>query len=406
MRSQSTTSSVDPESESLAITYFNNEDPSTDAAGGGEVRMWEEATFLAQEGHNVTLVCGRSDPNLPPVRRDEGVTVRTIKTVPDWLARFESAYFYLSRSLFALFSLVYLLDGGIKETDIAIDNLTPHPSLAGLIAPILGIPATAIVHEFHDQTALRKYNPIIGLIQLIAQNSLRIGIYDAVVVPNEVTKQELKDFGVRSPVTVIPNGIHLDEYATNPVYSDDLKYDFVAISRLVHRKGIDRLLDSFAEVVTKCPDATLAIAGKGPKRDQYIEKCQLLNIEDNVEFLGYVEESTKAGLLKQSDVFVSPSRQEGFGIVVLEALAAGIPVVANDLPIFRSWIPSSSVEFVDADCSSSFASSLSRIYDDETKQAQLSLRGQKVAKNYSWDKVAIKSESVYKKISEGTKRQI
>lgn len=95
------------------------------------------------------------------------------------------------------------------------------------------------------------------------------------------------------------------------------------------QKGVDEVLEALGRIIGEIPDARYLIAGDGTDRPRLEQKARALGVADRVIFTGYVPESEKADHYHLADVFVMPSRGEGFGIVYLEAMACGVPVVAS-----------------------------------------------------------------------------
>jgi glycosyltransferase involved in cell wall biosynthesis len=137
------------------------------------------------------------------------------------------------------------------------------------------------------------------------------------VVPNTI------DFSGLSPGPKCPN--LLAQYGLDgPV--------LMTMGRLVGReraKGFDQVFEVLPALLDTHPALTYLIAGKGPDRDRLESKAEQLGIRDHVVFAGYVPESEKADHFRLADAYVMPSRGEGFGLVVLEALACGIPVIGS-----------------------------------------------------------------------------
>ncbi|MFB6958460.1 glycosyltransferase [Streptomyces sp. NPDC056309] len=102
----------------------------------------------------------------------------------------------------------------------------------------------------------------------------------------------------------------------------------VNVGRLSHEKGVDMLLDAWAEAVPKQPGWTLRIYGRGESEAQLKRQCAELGLEDSVDFAGQTDDVP--GALRASSVFVQSSRGEGFPLVLLEAMATGVPCVAFD----------------------------------------------------------------------------
>jgi phosphatidylinositol alpha-mannosyltransferase len=131
------------------------------------------------------------------------------------------------------------------------------------------------------------------------------------------------------PIELIPNGIDLSKYEPAPK-SKTKEPTIFYIGRLEKRKGVKYLLKAFAHVQKTIPEATLLIGGDGPDRERLEEYAEDLELT-NVTFLGFLSEADKLKLLQSSTVFCSPALYgESFGIVLLEAMACGTPIVAGD----------------------------------------------------------------------------
>lgn len=139
------------------------------------------------------------------------------------------------------------------------------------------------------------------------------------------------------PINIIPNGINLSYYSAQPIKrpSDKPKH-IVFIGRLEKRKGVKYLLQAFALLSQNHPTTKLTIAGNGPDRAKLELLADSLQLK-NVRFAGYISDKQKKKLHAEADVLCSPALYgESFGIVLLEALASGIPIVAGDNPGYAS----------------------------------------------------------------------
>lgn len=147
----------------------------------------------------------------------------------------------------------------------------------------------------------------------------------------------------QSKCAVIPFGIdtrRMDGFSGTAARADEIRAKFsgplvLFVGRLVKYKGVDVLLDAARGV-----DATVLIAGEGPERTALQRRALELGIANRVKFLGTVPEDELYALYRACDVFVLPSvtRQEAFGVVQLEAMAAGKPVVSTDLGTGVAWV--------------------------------------------------------------------
>lgn len=131
----------------------------------------------------------------------------------------------------------------------------------------------------------------------------------------------------RIPVRVIHPGVRTERFAPRPLVAPGAPCVIGAASRLVPLKSLDDLLDAFASVRERQPDARLEIAGDGPLREALETRSCRLGLAGAVAFLGWC--SPVADVMSRWTVFAQPSRQEGFGMAALEAMAAGLPVVAT-----------------------------------------------------------------------------
>lgn len=137
------------------------------------------------------------------------------------------------------------------------------------------------------------------------------------------------DISFQTKLKVIWNGIHLENYVPNemPVRNNTI----VSVGRFVRKKGFDVLIEAFAKVKNQYVDAKLIIAGDGIEMENWqAAQARQLAIQASVNFLGLVDNKQIPDVIKMGKVFVLPSRNEAFGITVLEAMALGTPVIATD----------------------------------------------------------------------------
>jgi len=137
------------------------------------------------------------------------------------------------------------------------------------------------------------------------------------------TKDELEKYGVKA--VLIPNGI--DFRLISRIKPSDDRYDIVFVGRLIKEKNVDLLIKAVARIKCNMPDVRCLIIGKGPEGERLKKMAKSLNVEDNIIFKEGASYDSVISHMKSSKVFVLPSTREGFGIVVLEANACGLPVV-------------------------------------------------------------------------------
>ena len=127
----------------------------------------------------------------------------------------------------------------------------------------------------------------------------------------------------------------------------------------------------------------LAIAGDGELRQILVQKALALGVQDRIHFLGEVAPTDIPDFLRAGDLFAFPSRWEGFGVAVVEAMHAGLPVIASDIPALREVVRGADGEFagllVPPDDSPAWSGAIQRLLRDSSLRKALSLRAQRRA---------------------------
>ncbi|MFW9863950.1 MAG: glycosyltransferase family 4 protein [Candidatus Thorarchaeota archaeon] len=172
-------------------------------------------------------------------------------------------------------------------------------------------------------------------IHLVSRSLLRV--FDAFHVLNKEDYLTYGRWGL-SPAFLIPNGV--DTTTFFPARSkDDEQFNVLYLGRLDHQKGIDTLLEAIQFIENKVGDGIVfKIGGTGPFRE-HVQR--FVRNRPNVQYLGRVPEEDLVQVYNSASVFAMPSRRETFGLVALEAMACGTPVVVSDIPGPRSFIEES-----------------------------------------------------------------
>jgi asparagine synthase (glutamine-hydrolysing) len=159
---------------------------------------------------------------------------------------------------------------------------------------------------------------------------------------SEVTRSRFVEWSRHpSPGHVIPNAIHLDWYGPGPKnaalvarYALEGRTVLMTLGRLAaaeRYKGFDAVIEAMPRLLERFPRLVYLVAGEGDDRPRLEAKARSMGLGERVVFTGYVEESAKADHYRLADAYVMPSHGEGFGFVLLEALACGIPALASRL---------------------------------------------------------------------------
>jgi len=160
------------------------------------------------------------------------------------------------------------------------------------------------------------------------------------------------------------------------------------LGRLNYSKGIFDLIEIWEKVCAVIPQARLAIIGGGDKKikEDLKKKITTLDLKNNIEVLGYLENKKAYSLLKSSKVFLFPSHEEGWGIVINEALACGLPVVSWDLPIYKPIFEDHIVQVKESDMEN-FSNEVIKLLENKELRNQIGSVGKEFIKKYSWDRI-------------------
>jgi phosphatidylinositol alpha-mannosyltransferase len=199
---------------------------------------------------------------------------------------------------------------------------------------------------------------------------------------------------------IIPNGVDIERFANArplPEYQDG-KLNILFVGRPEKRKGLDHLLPAYARVQAQRSDTRLIIAGAG-KFDRYRRMARSLRLE-NVDFRGYVSNEELPRYHKSAHIFCAPNTGfESQGIVLLEAMAAGLPLVASNIEGFASVL-THGIEGLLAlpGDEAGLADALLELLDAPAARARMAEQGRRRVEEFSWDRVAQQILSYYERL--------
>lgn len=203
----------------------------------------------------------------------------------------------------------------------------------------LRLPVVATYHTFFEEY-LQHYAPWLpaewlrGLARRFSRQ--QCNALDAVIVPSSAMRERLASYGVSRDMVVLPTGIPVAQFAGGNGPAFRYQHGILStrpvalfVGRVAHEKNIGFLLHALEYTRRLRPDIVLLIAGEGPAVPDLKEKVKALGLRDHVQFIGYLDRSEALpACYAAADVFVFASRTETQGLVLLEAMAAGLPVVA------------------------------------------------------------------------------
>lgn len=247
--------------------------------------------------------------------------------------------------------------------------------------------------------------PVIGHVQWLwadeksRQYHLPFGVFERwgvrvhrvlITVSNDLAAR-LRSINPRAHVVVLPNG--LDEAVWQ--VSDGSRRDLVYLGRIeIAGKGLDLLLQAFAAIADRT-DARLLIAGDGPDRRALARMVESMGLGRRVELLGRIAGPRRLELLARAQIACLTSRYETFGMVALEALACGTPVIAFDIAGMRELLSPETAAVVPPFRVEAYAETLVALLSDPERCRRMGERGREVARGFDWGRIAERQEQVY-----------
>jgi 1,2-diacylglycerol 3-alpha-glucosyltransferase len=254
------------------------------------------------------------------------------------------------------------------------------------------LPLVATYHTFFEDY-LHHYVPVLPrrIGRVLARHFTRSQCDDvaALLSPSAPRREALLAYGVTTPIEVLPTGLPADSYVRGDGARFRRRFELPAdrplllyVGRVAYEKNIDFLLRMFVQLRTQRPEALFVIAGEGPAREHLARLARSLGVEDAVRFIGYLDRATELpDCYAAGDAFVFASRTETQGLVLLEAMAQGTPVVSTAELGTRSILTPGCGAFVVAENEGEFASAVAQALSLSKADAR---RGQLRAHAESW----------------------
>lgn len=222
-----------------------------------------------------------------------------------------------------------------------------------------------------------------------------------------------RDFAARyfpGDYRIVPNGVDTTRFHPRPTPGDGLRAGtstILFVGRIDRRKGLPTLLEAFLMLRRERDDARLVIAGDGPRRAA-CERYVLRHAVPDVTFAGFVGAQALPGYYAAADVFCAPSTgQESFGIVLLEAMASGLPIIASAIPGYSRIVTHGRHGLLlPPKDPSALARGLAVLLDDPVARRRMGRAGVVDARRYDWDVIAGEILEVYAEARERHRRGI
>ena len=279
------------------------------------------------------------------------------------------------------------------------------------LARRLGIPTVESYHTFFEHY-LDHYVPLVPAAWLRALarrfSAAQCNAVDALVVPSQAMLEVLHGYGVRTLARVIPTGIELGQFGhgDGPRFRQRygipaLRPVLVHVGRLAFEKNVAFLLRMLVLVKARLPEVLLVVAGEGPARRALTDQARKLGLVDNILFVGYLgrdgplEDCYSAGA-----AFVFASRTETQGLVLLEAMALGVPVVSTAVMGTREVLAEGRGSLIAPEDEQAFAARCVQVLTDPALRESLAREAHAYAQSWSAPVLAQRLLGFYREILE------
>ncbi len=353
--------------------------------GGVTEHVHALAVELRRRGHDVTIITSR-------FRKGETGEANGVRRIGyNILVPFNRA--------FVDFTIGWGLKGQLKRAirELDLDIVHVHcpsaPTLPVMAVQICDRPIVGTFHSTGGRTAMQDFfQPALG--PLMAKLNGKIAV--------STTAQATAELYYPGPYDLIPNGVDVDRFhplvPPFPEWRDPDKVNILFVGRLDPRKGVQDLIAAMPEVIQRTDGrARLLVVGDSYLRPQ-IEAQVPDDARRHIHFLGHVPSADLPRWYATGDLFCSPATgNESFGIVLVEAMAAGRALVCSDIPGYRTVVtPGENAACFPPGDVRALERVLSTLVDDAARRGRLAEAGRLRALDFAWPRVVDRIEAVYR----------
>lgn len=319
-----------------------------DLPGGSRMMAWHLAQGLVQRGHEVTLLVPHHHPETPDEEWVDGIQIVRYpgkgKAFPFVRQGRQACARLWARGAYDIVH-THFAYAALGPLQVVPANVVCLRSFYGPWDEEGWVEDSAELRQRHADPVWKRVRSAVAnrvvrfLRRRIEAQSLRRS--RAVIVLSEQSHQEVRTFGsIRAPIVKIPGAVDLarfmpaeDPYAVRK--SLGLPSDrslLLSVRRLTPRMGLDHLVEAMPAIIARRPDVLLLIGGKGPEQAALARLIAQRGLEAHVRLLGFIPDDRLPLYYQAADVFVLPTvALEGFGLVTIESLACGVPVIGTPI---------------------------------------------------------------------------
>jgi glycosyltransferase involved in cell wall biosynthesis len=374
--------------------------------GGLGTHVHKLSTNLAKQGVNIHVIT-KDVPGASDYEFSEGVHIHRVPLYPPEIPQEDWVPWTLQFNVALLERTIPIINEKIGKVHVlhAHDWLVAHAAIA--LKHAYRIPLVATIHATEYG---RHQGHLPGIMQKIIHQVewwLTFESVRTICCSNYMRDEVVKIFELpEDKVDVIPNGIEFDDFSTN-VTTDLVRMKYVEpdkkmvlfVGRLVYEKGVQTVIEAMPMVMDQIPDVRFLVVGTGPHARKLKAMSEESGLDEKVKFLGYIDGKSLIKFYKCADLTVVPSLYEPFGMVVLEAMVAGSPVIVADTGGLKEIVvhEETGLKFTPGD-PVSLSEAIIRVLSDQELSRRLTSDARNfIGERYSWGRIALGTIEVYRR---------
>lgn len=364
-----------------------------DHIGGAEKRNWEVARRLARRGHEVWLVGMQYWSGEAVICRDGVICAGVCPAVPLFNRRG-------GRSLIEPLYFAYHLLCFFRHHRFDLVNCGEMPYLSCLVAKLFcrrqGVPLVITWHEVRGLQGWRQYSGALGILAWLFETiTTRLASHNMAISALTVDRAVLVYPVLARTMRLIECGV---DSSVQPLPGQEtrLSHRLLYVGRLVPHKRVEWLIAAVRNLAPDYPELRLIIVGKGSEESRLKGLVEEWGLSRQVEFKGVLAAGELEREMAGAGMLVFPSEQEGFGVVIIEAMAAGLPVIAADAPFSAARsIINSGRDGILVQTEAEMIAGIQALLTDRQLYERLVEQGRITARRYDWDTIIMPAIESY-----------
>jgi glycosyltransferase involved in cell wall biosynthesis len=365
--------------------------------GGGVERVAAELCYgLVRRGHTVTVLTLKTCL-APATEVSDGLTIHRVPALD--MTRWLGVQFTVS---VAVLSALARLVRSFQPDLIQAHNLFSRTTeMAALLRTVFHVPLVTTLHLGRLEGGKRLLRSLVRTYEITVGGYVVRRSDHVICVSKAVAEHARRMGGCSTPMTVIPNGVDTNLFHPR-LGRNNVSQTILFVGRLVPNKGPETLIQAVPEVLAQHPQAQFVMIGDGPLRVRLEKQARRLGIGHALQFLGIRHDVPD--LMREATLLVRPSSLEGMPLVVLEAMASAIPVVATPVggtsELLKDGVHGLLIPVGD---SAALAKSIISLLSDRSLAEEMGRRGRELVEDsYTWDAVIDQTECVYAEVKQAS----